>query len=96
MRTSLLDQSCIIARVASLIVIQAIVLQPFAPAQAQTEQLFKIPANTIIRVRTIEDVSSETARVGGSWVIAVSRERQWRCRCAFLAPMTEAGSSQRT
>ncbi len=64
MRTSLLDQSCIIARVASLIVIQAIVLQPFAPALAQTEQLFKIPANTIIRVRTVEDVSSETARVG--------------------------------
>jgi PDZ domain len=33
-------------------------------AQADPENFFKIPANTIIRVRTVEGVSSESARVG--------------------------------
>ena len=33
-------------------------------AQTASDRVFKIPANTIIRVRTTEGVSSETARIG--------------------------------
>ncbi len=39
--------------------------------------------------------SSEEAEKLSTWAIAGSRERQWRCRCASLAPTAEAGSSQR-
>jgi hypothetical protein len=64
---SLFSSRGTLARLSSLSINVAIALtalQPFAPAQSQNERPFKIPANTVIRVRTIENVSSETARVG--------------------------------
>jgi hypothetical protein len=51
-------------RSVSLIVLSAM-LPTFVSAQNQSNsRFFKIPANTVVRVRTVEDVSSETARVG--------------------------------
>jgi len=48
----------------SLVIVLAM-LPPFTSAQNQVNgRYFKIPANTVIRVRTVDDVSSETARVG--------------------------------
>jgi hypothetical protein len=45
----------------------AVILVPLVSAQIQPfayGHFFKIPANTVIRVRTMDEVSSETARVG--------------------------------
>src|SRR5690349_5061210 len=47
-----------------LVLLLLCIVTQIASAQGPSDRLFKIPANTIIRVRTTEGVSSETARVG--------------------------------
>ena len=50
-----------------LVIVVGLTLAQFASPQAQPaaqERFFKVPANTAVRVRTNNEISSETAHVG--------------------------------
>src|SRR2546426_1107587 len=54
-------------RIAVIVVALAMATPPFVSGQGDAfvnGRFFKIPANTVIRVRTMDDVSSETGHVG--------------------------------